>query len=29
VQGDVKREAVTDAIRRYEIDPDSIDPRLA
>jgi pyruvate dehydrogenase E1 component len=29
VQGDVKREAVTDAIRRYEIDPDTIDPRLA
>lgn len=29
VQGDVKRETVTDAIRRYELAPDTIDPRLA
>ena len=29
VQGDVKRETVSDAIRRYELDPDTIDPRLA
>ncbi len=28
VQGDIKREAVTDAIRRYDIDPDAVDPRL-
>jgi pyruvate dehydrogenase E1 component len=27
--GDVKAEAVSDAIRRYEIDPDQLDPRLA
>jgi pyruvate dehydrogenase E1 component len=27
--GDVKGEAVADAIRRYEIDPDAIDPRHA
>jgi pyruvate dehydrogenase E1 component len=27
--GDVKPEVVTDAIRRYDIDPDRIDPRLA
>jgi len=29
LQGDVKGEVVADAIRRYDIDPDSIDPRLA
>jgi len=29
VQGDVKKEAVTDVIRRYAIDPDAVDPRLA
>jgi pyruvate dehydrogenase E1 component len=28
-QGDVKDEAVAEAIQRYGIDPDSIDPRLA
>jgi len=28
-QGDIKSDAVADAIRRYEIDPDTIDPRLA
>jgi pyruvate dehydrogenase E1 component len=27
--GDVKSEAVADAIRRYELEPDSIDPRSA
>jgi pyruvate dehydrogenase E1 component len=27
-QGDVKGEAVADAIRKYEIDPEAIDPRL-
>ena len=27
--GDVKAEAVADAIDRYEIDPDAVDPRLA
>ena len=27
--GDVKAETVADAIRRYELDPDSIDPRTA
>jgi pyruvate dehydrogenase E1 component len=27
-QGDVKGEAVAEAIRRYEIDPDAADPRL-
>jgi pyruvate dehydrogenase E1 component len=29
MQGDVKGEAVADAIRRYDIDPETIDPRLA
>jgi pyruvate dehydrogenase E1 component len=29
VQGDVKKEAVSDAIRRYAIDSDAVDPRLA
>ena len=27
--GDLKPEVVTDAIRRYELDPDQADPRLA
>ena len=29
LQGDVKDEAVAEAIQRYGIDPDTIDPRLA
>jgi pyruvate dehydrogenase E1 component len=28
-RGDLKGEAVADAIRRYEVDPEAIDPRLA
>ncbi|MEO7429992.1 MAG: hypothetical protein ABIY48_11495, partial [Acidimicrobiales bacterium] len=27
--GEVKAEAVTDAIRRYDLDPEAIDPRIA
>jgi pyruvate dehydrogenase complex dehydrogenase (E1) component len=29
MQGDVKDEAVAEAIRRYGIDPEAVDPRLA
>jgi pyruvate dehydrogenase E1 component len=29
MQGDLKGEVVAEAIRRYEIDPETIDPRLA
>jgi pyruvate dehydrogenase E1 component len=29
MQGDIKGEAVAEAIRRYGIDPDSVDPRMA
>jgi pyruvate dehydrogenase E1 component len=28
-RGDIKPEVVTDAIKRYDIDPDAIDPRIA
>ena len=27
--GDLKEEVVLDAVRRYGIDPDALDPRLA
>jgi pyruvate dehydrogenase E1 component len=29
MQGDVKDEAVAEAIQRYGIDPEAVDPRLA
>jgi pyruvate dehydrogenase E1 component len=28
-QGDIKKDTVSDAIRRYDVDPEAIDPRLA